>query len=52
MSQGSVVGIATGQKLGGVQVPVGVKIFTSPRRPASYPTGTGGSFSGDKAAEA
>jgi hypothetical protein len=57
------VGIATGYGLDdggvGVRVPVGSRIFSSPRRtdrsgahPASYPVGTGGSFPGGKAAKA
>jgi hypothetical protein len=37
MSQGNVVGIATGYWLddrgGGIRVPVGLRIFSSPRRP-------------------
>jgi hypothetical protein len=54
------VGIATGYELDdqavGVQVPVRVRIFTSPRLPdrlcgpTSYPMGTGGCFPGDEAA--
>jgi hypothetical protein len=58
-SRGSVVGIATAYGLDdradGVRVPVGPRIFYSPRRPdrlwsppTSYPMGTGGSFSGVK----
>jgi hypothetical protein len=61
ISRDSVVGIATGNGLDdrgvGVRVPVGSRIFSSPRRPdrllgppTSYPMGTGGSFPGDKAA--
>jgi hypothetical protein len=55
----SVVGVETGYRLEdrevGVRVPLGSRIFSSPRRPdsgvhpASYPTGTGGSFPGGKA---
>jgi hypothetical protein len=55
----SAVGIATGYGLDdrevGVRVPVGSRIFSSARsgaHPASYPMGTGGSFSGGKAAGA
>jgi hypothetical protein len=48
----SVVGIATGYGLNdrglGVRVPVGSRIFCSPRRPDLYPTGTGSSFPGVK----
>jgi hypothetical protein len=62
-SRDSSVGIATGYGLGdrefGVGVPVGSRMFSSPRfpdrlwgPPASYPMGTGGSFPGSKAAEA
>jgi hypothetical protein len=59
-----IVGIATGYRLDGqgvgVRVPVISRIFSSPRRPetgswvhpTSYPMGTGGSFSGGKAAGA
>jgi hypothetical protein len=55
-----VVGIATGYGLDdrgvGVRVPVGSRIFSSPRRPEvhpnSYPMGTGGYFYGGKAAGA
>jgi hypothetical protein len=36
----------------GVRVQVGSRIFSLPRRPASYPMGTGGSFLGGKAAGA
>jgi hypothetical protein len=60
----SVVGTATGYGLDhrgfGVRVPVGSKIFSSPRRPnrlwshpaSSYPMGTGNYFPGGKAAKA
>jgi hypothetical protein len=62
-SRNSVTGIATGYGLDDreveVQVPVGSKIFFSPRRrdrlwahQTSYPRGTRGSFPGGKAAEA
>jgi hypothetical protein len=56
------IGIATGYGLDekgiGVRVPVGLRIFSSPRRPdrvwgphpVSYRMGTGGSFTGGKAA--
>jgi hypothetical protein len=52
------VGIATDYGLDdqgvGVRVPLGSRIFSSPRRTdwitASYPIGAGGSFHGDKAA--
>jgi hypothetical protein len=44
-SRDGVVGIATGYGLDdrgvGVRVPVESRIFFSPRRPASYPMGTG-----------
>jgi hypothetical protein len=63
LSRDSVVGIATGYGLDdrgfGVQVPLGVRIVTSPLvqtgsgvHPTSYPMGTGGSFPGGKAAGA
>jgi hypothetical protein len=60
-SRVSVVGVATGYRLDergiGVQVPVGSRIFFSPRRPDRLwgppnilSSGYGGSFSGGKAA--
>jgi hypothetical protein len=56
MNRDRAFGIATGYGLGdrgvGVLVPVGSRIFSSPRRPASYPVGSGGFFPGDKAAGA
>jgi hypothetical protein len=59
-SEGSSVGIATGYGLDGrgvgVRVPVGSRIFVvqtgSGAQPASYPIGTGCSFSRGKAAGA
>jgi hypothetical protein len=59
-SRDSAVGIATGYGLDdrwvGVRVPVGSRIFSSPRRPGVHPTsyvmGTGSSFLGVKAARA
>jgi hypothetical protein len=62
-SWGSAVDIVNGYWLEdrgvGVQVPVGSRIFASPYiqtgsglHPTSYPMGTAGSFSGDKAAGA
>jgi hypothetical protein len=61
----SAVGIATGYGLDnrgvgvGIRVPVGSRIFSSPRRPdrfwgprASHPMGTEGPFPGNKAAGA
>jgi hypothetical protein len=61
-SRDGAFGIATGYGLDdrgvGVRVPVGARIFSSPRRPdrfwgqATYPIGTGGSLSGSKAAGA
>jgi hypothetical protein len=63
-SRDNAVGIATGYGLDdrgvGIRVPVGSRIFSSPRRPdrssvahqASYPMGTGGSFPGGKVAGA
>jgi hypothetical protein len=61
-SRDSVVCIATGYGLDnrgvGVRVPVGPRIFSSPRQPdrlwgplSAYSMGTGGSFPWDKAAE-
>jgi hypothetical protein len=62
-SRVSVVGTATAYGLDdrgvGVRVPVGSRIFSSPRRPdqlwvhsTTYPMGAVGSFAGDKAAGA
>jgi hypothetical protein len=62
-SRDSVVGIGTGYGLddrrAGVRVPIGSRIFSSPRcltgsgdHPTSYTMGTGGSFPGGKAAGA
>jgi hypothetical protein len=58
-SQDNAVSTATGYGLDGRGVPVGAKIFSSPRRPdlfwghpASYPIGIRGSFPGGKAAGA
>jgi hypothetical protein len=55
VSRDSAVGIATGCGLedreDGVRIPVGSRIFSSPRRPDRL-WGTGGSFPGSKAAGA
>jgi hypothetical protein len=49
-SRDSAVCIATCYRLGGrgvgVRVPVGARFFSSSRRPASYPMGTGGKAAG------
>jgi hypothetical protein len=56
---GIVIGYGVDGRGEGVRVPVGSRIFSSPRRPdrlwdrrASYPMGTGGSFPESKAARA